>query len=133
MKCRLFLVSESAVIDQNSNNLSVFNMLEQLNAQGFPVIVPRLTVVIALDREEGDEETASLAFWIKQNKSKILEQQIEVDFQGKPRVRQLVNLIGFVITEPGSLVFRLNRDKRKFAEYRIDVVVLPGPSKIDSQ
>jgi len=132
MKTRLFVVSEAAVIDRKTNNLSVFNILEHLSVQGFPLVIPRLFIVASLDRGEKDENTTQLTLQVKQNHTTVFNQTLEFDFQDKETTRNLIELLGFTVTEPGFLLFRLNRNGRKFAEYVIFVhaLPLPGPKKV---
>jgi hypothetical protein len=51
----LFMIpSESLSIDQASNRLSLFNVLEQVNLPRFPAIVPQLCVTILWQRERDE-------------------------------------------------------------------------------
>jgi hypothetical protein len=50
------LVAESASVDQQTNRLSVFNMIEEFHAQGFPSLVPQLVVITLWSRLPGDED-----------------------------------------------------------------------------
>ena len=52
LRCTLAVVAESVVRDAQSNNVSVFNILETFAAAGFPAIFPRLAILFMLTREE---------------------------------------------------------------------------------
>ena len=50
MTSLLFVVSEGASVDRNSNALSIF-MMEEINPVGLPLIIPTLVVIQVVERE----------------------------------------------------------------------------------
>ena len=56
MTSLLFVVSEGASVDRNSNALSIFNMMEEINPVGLPLIIPTLVVIQVVEREDSDPE-----------------------------------------------------------------------------
>jgi len=130
MKTKLFLVCESAVIDRNTNNLSIFNILEEISAQGFPLIIPKLFVVYVLERKESEDASPEFNLRIIQEKKYLFDKTFTVNFQDKMRTRQLIELQGFTLTKSGHLTFRLNFRGKKFAEYSLIINALPGPRNV---
>ena len=45
MECLFFLCAEFAPVDSATNRLSIFNVIEEISAAGFPAILPNLTMV----------------------------------------------------------------------------------------
>ena len=129
MKCTLFLVCEAAFIDSRTNNLSLINVLDEINAQGLPVVIPKLFTVAVIEREKKEKASPEFILRISQGKKKLVDQRIKVDFQGKKRVRQLIEFNGFMLHKPGDLCFRMNYKGRKFAEYHLSFNVNAGPRK----
>ena len=129
MKCKTFLVCEVAFIDSRTNNLSLINVLDEIGSQGLPVVIPKLFTVAVIEREKKEKATPEFILRITQGKKKLVDQRVKVDFQGKKRVRQLIEFHGFAIHEPGDLQFRLNYQGKKFAEYCLSFNVNAGPRK----
>ena len=129
MKCKTFMVCEAAFIDSKTNNLSLINILDEIAAQGLPVIIPKLFTVAVIEREMKEKATPEFILRITQGKKKLVDQRVKIDFQGKKRVRQLIEFHGFALHKPGDLHFRLNYQGRKFAEYVLTFNVNAGPSK----
>jgi hypothetical protein len=127
MKCKMFLVCEAAFIDSRTNNLSLVNILDEISAQGLPVIIPKLFTVAVIERQKKEKPTPEFILRISQGKKKLVDQRVKVDFQGKKRVRQLIEFHGFTLHNPGDLCFRMNHKGRKFAEYHLSFNVNAGP------
>ena len=51
--CLMVAVCEAVVIDQMTNNKSLINMFNRVHAVGFPVLHPRLCVVVSLTNGRG--------------------------------------------------------------------------------
>ena len=49
-----FVVSESVSVDQITNRVSVFNILDRLVPQRFPALLPKCVAVCCLDLDEGE-------------------------------------------------------------------------------
>lgn len=50
MQCALIAACEVAVIDARTNNLSLINILQDLNAPSFPAIHPKINLAAVVDR-----------------------------------------------------------------------------------
>ena len=98
------LIAEMVLIDKTTNNASVINLLDEVRSSGYPLIIPRFTVLALNSREEGDpsKATADLAFLIGASRS-LHVQEVEIDFKDSPRNRSLVRVEGLPVPEPGDL------------------------------
>lgn len=50
------LLAETVLHDRQTNSMSVINLLEELNTAGFPILIPRLSILAVLGRDS-DEDT----------------------------------------------------------------------------
>jgi hypothetical protein len=55
-RLEFFVVSEEVSIDQTTNQTSVFSILEQVKAAGFPLLIFKCAATALWCREPGDEE-----------------------------------------------------------------------------
>lgn len=124
---RFALAAEGASVDRDSNQLSIFNILEGIQAESFPVFMQRIVFVVQLVREEGDENAFQAKFVLTVGNAEITAQMLNVDFMGKPRNRIVVRLGGFVVPQPGTLTFRLTLPNGQVAEYAIATSAVNAP------
>ena len=88
MKIKSLVVCESCIIDAQSNNISFINIIEEFHAIGFPIIIPKLTVVVLLERKSVEEnEIVPMNIKATINGDEILDKQINPDFKGKLKAR----------------------------------------------
>ena len=52
-----FIVSESISVDQRTNRVSVFNVVDELQVSQFPATIPQVVATSAWNREPSDEDT----------------------------------------------------------------------------
>lgn len=105
-----FLVAESVSVDQTTNRISFFNVLEEAHTSKFPIVIPLLTAVAAWNEEEGDRDCdfqTTIIFPLPNGKNQELSQNFRMT---RPRHRTIANVVGLSITQPGivKLEIRLN-------------------------
>jgi hypothetical protein len=72
-------------------------------------------------REEGDPERTPGNFTVTLGHDTLTTTQIYVDFQGRRRSRNMVNINGLVVPLPGALQFRFVLETGITAEYSVDI------------
>jgi hypothetical protein len=127
MKVQIFAVSETAVIDQSSNRVSLFNLFENSNAVSFPIIIQSMTIVASIVKEDEDgDDGLNLSVRISIDEESIFEFPAEVAFLGQKLARSITHLQGMVITKPGLMRFELMQQGNALANW--DVRIVPtGP------
>lgn len=104
MKGRLVICSDSVVVDQRSNNASVFNVIEQLQFPSFPQLLFRITVLALLVREDGDVDENPCRVVFRIDDREIFSYPANVRFQeGKTRMRLVAQIGGVPIPQTGVL------------------------------
>jgi hypothetical protein len=121
LKSKLLLCAKGVVIDVKTNNVSVFNIMEDIAPASFPIILVELTVLNVLERDSGDPETVKCALRISMGSEILFEQALDVDFQGKPRHRSVIALAGLPIRHPGTLVTTFEGAGKTMARYEVTV------------
>jgi hypothetical protein len=127
IRSKLFLCSDSASIDARNNTLSVFHILEQLNAIGFPVVVPRLSVVAIFEREQTDPATIQLQLEIYAGLQQLFAGPIAVNFFQQLMARTVLELNGLVVPAPGNLRVVVTLEGQAVGSWTIPVIELGQP------
>jgi len=128
IKVRLFLCAEGAVFDQQTNNLSIFNIIEQAQGVAFPLLLSRLAVIATLARERTDGEPENGIVRVSLNDKEIHRWDCPLSFQNKLRTRTILRVGGLMIPSPGDLRFRLFFNGRSRAEYVIPITGSKQPT-----
>jgi hypothetical protein len=134
METRLFIACESAVLDQFSNRVSVFNVLEEINTPTFPGAVPQLTVLGMFGRsnDEPDEYDLRLRMKLEGRKDFLLDAPFKVNFQGALSTRAIGNIPGFVFPAPGRLSISISLGRKKYGLWDITAKETPPELEVKS-
>ena len=105
--CKLAVCGETAVLDKESNNASIVNILLHMQVQGFPIIIQKFGCVFMLERDEGDPETPDTSLRITIDDNELHTVPLAIDFQDKTHSTTIVKLHGVVFPRPGIAAVRL--------------------------
>jgi len=129
MKSILTICSEGIVQDRKSNNITVYNILEEVRSVGFPLLVQRLFFYSWIMREDKDkEESYDLRFEVSIDGEEILTQGVPINFNKKPRTRTIIEIAGLPIPKIGNLSFKLSYKNKNLGEYCVMVKAVDKPN-----
>jgi hypothetical protein len=117
MKILYLMCSESGAVDTTTNRLSIFNVLEEINAVAFPVIQPSLLISMLIERLPADPSNCTLQIVVNANNQQLFTIPMPVDFQGKLRARSLAQVQGVLLSAPGQLKIQAIYEKNPLAEW----------------
>ncbi len=123
-KSLFMLCSEGAVIDQATNNLTVFNIIEEMAPDKnikFPFIFPRIVCILNLEKSKSDPEIISCDLKIKIDNEQINNFDVKLDFKGKKRSRLIVTINGLNISKTGIMRFALFCKEKELDHYNIAI------------
>ena len=126
MKCTFAVCAEGASVDSTSNLLSIFNIIDEINSQTFPVAFPRLVVVFIVERADGDEDRNEAFITFKVNNEEKVRQPVLMDFQDKKRLRLVLQFAGIVFTEPGQVRASLVLGQEELGSWKLDIILTGG-------
>jgi hypothetical protein len=129
MRVLLCLAARGIIRDATTNNVSVFSILEQFNAAGFPVVVPNVECLVVWQREAGDDALVPLTLKVMNNNVELASADVTVEFGQAQRHRTMVTFNAIVIREPGNLRFEFVRDDAVLASYSIEVAAPPAAAQ----
>ena len=129
MNVLLHICTDFASVDLYSNKLSLFNIIEELNAASFPVFLQQFTIVTMLERTEDEPDSVIGSFKVtfdSRNKE-LFETSIEFKFQQHLRTRNISNFSGLLLPAPGRLSIELYLDGNIASSWPIHVNQIGQP------
>ncbi|HNY50593.1 MAG TPA: hypothetical protein PLV50_01385 [Smithella sp.] len=121
MKSIYLLCADGIVIDRRTNNVSLFNVVEEINSVGFPLLINKLYAICLMNREVHDEDMTDAHFEFKLDNKVLLKANTSINFQQKQRTRVVLEVSGLVIPVPGTLKVSLLRDGEVIACNEIEI------------
>ena len=115
-----FIVGESVSIDQMTNRVSIFHVLEEIHASTFPVVIPQLTAVAhwnMLDGEIGNDYQVQIVAFADDESPTIFSQNFKATH---PRQRTMLVFVGLKIQKEGRHRIELKLDGKHQAFHEID-------------
>jgi len=126
MEVKFALVTEGISVDMQTNQLSLFNILEGIEASGFPVFIQRITFIVLVERDmQAEQNIANGQVSVQLGDNVLNQTTIELNFQNKRRCRAICRYQGLVVPQPGALTFRLTLPNTSVVEYVVDVTAAP--------
>lgn len=128
MKSILTVCSEGLSLDRRSNNITVYNILEEISGVGFPLLIQRLFFYSLILKEDSDEKEAyDLHFKVSVDREKLFEKTIHINFHKKSRNRIIIEMGGLTIPKIGTLSFTLSHKGKNLGKYSILVKAVEAP------
>jgi len=120
------LCANGVVRDAETNNISIFNLIERISAASFPFFIPHIAFFNLLEKDAGDESILNAIVRVKNNDQIIFSFPVRADFQTSERNRCTVNLEGLTVSSAGQLIFELLVADNLIGSYEIKIEALPA-------
>jgi hypothetical protein len=120
-KLEYFVVAESVSVDQTRNTMSVFHILEEIQAPGFPIVIPMLAAVVHWNAEAGDVDRdfqVGIIITFPDGQHKEFNQNFQMI---RPRLRTIANFIAIEIPGPGTMTVEIKLNGDHKASHTIDI------------
>lgn len=127
ISCKAAMCAESVVTDSRTNNVSVLNIVEQMNTMGFPAVSQKLVYFFFLTRDKTNAEIQKGSLVLSLDGKKMNSFPVRIDFQGKLRTRIILTIEGFVIPKPGTLRAILKLRGKEYGRWDIHVEQIAEP------
>jgi len=131
LRLEYFVVAEGVAVDQLTNQVSLFNVLEEIKAPAFPALVHKAVAhglwVIQNDLDIGTEHQVLLIIRLPDRAEHRLTTNFTVTHR-RHRVTQLIE--GIPLSTEGTLEFEVLLDGQHAARHLVDV---ERPPAIDGQ
>ena len=104
MKLNFMTCAQSSAVDSQTGRLSLFHLLEQVQATTFPTAMS-LTLVGMFVKEPAESDDQSVRLKVELDDKVIFDSPVAFSFKGKQRSRVLTAMNGLGIPGPGTLSF----------------------------
>lgn len=101
MKVIAHICSEDVIRDVETNAVSLVNLLEEINAAGFPIFIPKLVVFLLLEKEGNEANVQNGNLKLKNNDKVLFSINVAFNFDGKTRTRNIIKINGLAMPTPG--------------------------------
>ena len=123
-------VAEGVITDRDTGQVSVFGLLENLQAESYPLSIQKIAFFCLWARAADDPQWATCELSITLNGQDIARQSIGIDFQQHFHNRCKLLLDGFALSAPGTVVFRLAIPGHETAEWTIEASIKAPPEPV---
>ena len=115
-----FLVAEATSVDQGTNKISIFNVIEELRSPQWPATVPVMTAVGALEASEEDKGKEFQAIVRVSGDALSEPRDFPLNFElNTKRQRLLFRINALRVERPGAIVVSLLLNGQHLAEHRV--------------
>jgi hypothetical protein len=116
-----FVVAQNVSVDQRTNRLSVFDILDVVQPKSFPAVIPRL-VALSVWVMSDDDQKKDFQVALKITGPGLEETVVRQNFTADgPRLRTMQTLIGLPLEGQGITVFEVALNGKKCATHQIGV------------
>ena len=117
MKVRYIACAASSSVDHKTNELSLFQVMDEIGADAFPIRLPSLCVAALFEREADEAPAQSYVMTVSLDAALIASFALQVDFAGARRNRSVNTVKGLAIPAAGLVAVRLSRKDTVLAEW----------------
>lgn len=97
------ILSRGISVDQATNAISLFELVEGQEALQFPASTEALVFLAAFQKSDSDAEKYDVLFKVELSGEALMQQGIDLDFGGKTRTHLIVRMGGIVVPKAGEL------------------------------
>src|ERR1044072_5430169 len=102
-KVLLFLCAETVIRDAETNTISIIHVVEEVQSETLPILLPRLVILAVYERGEGDPESLQTQYKITLGSTTMLDQVFPASFGDRLRTRHILQAGGLPVVQPGIL------------------------------
>ena len=124
-----FIVSESIAIDSQTNRVSIFNVLEEIQSPGFPTLLPNTAIIAVWIAEAGDDQRDFQVVFSVAAPGENEPRRFPVNFRiPQARARTVIQLVGYPVPGPGEIAFAVELNGQYIASHTAIVAMeVPPP------
>jgi hypothetical protein len=125
--CKLALCAETTVRDAQNNLVSIFNIIEDIVSQSFPLAIPKISCFFLVVREDNDPESEEFSLRFTIDNEETNRFPVQGNFQGKLRNRITTVVHGLLVPRPGCFSASLWLSEDKLGQWDINVKQIGNP------
>jgi hypothetical protein len=126
MRITSLICCESIIRDAETGQITAYNVLDDITAVGFPILIPKFSIYFFSHREPDEPESLEVKLSIICNGKPLFNQQFKANFKSKLKNKSIILIKGIVVGEPSSLVVKVETlDSQSLYEKEISVTSTP--------
>lgn len=123
---RYALCASRVIRDASEERISVVDLMEDIAAQAFPIVIPKLSFVWCLKRESNNDPAQFPGLvTIRLDNEQLFQHPININFQTTLINRQIVAVGGLAIPRPGKVVIIFSAEHVHDASFEFNVLAAP--------
>ena len=123
IKCQIALLARWIIRDVETNTISVFSIVEQINILAFPSLGFDMSFFAYLRKDEADPKLLETKLQLRLDDELLFEVPIASDFGDKQANRIIVQIGGLLISKPGLLFAELfTKSGERLASYEARIM-----------
>jgi hypothetical protein len=131
ISCKFSIVAHGACIDAQSGGLTIFDIVDEIRAGGFPLLFQRIAFITKIERDIAtDPNTFDGTIRVLLDDDVLVAGPIHGSFADKSMSSLVTRLEGLIIAHPGRLSFRLSVGDQVLGEYNVAARLI-GPPTFD--
>lgn len=125
-----FLISEGVSVDQRTNRLSIFNVLESVDVIEFPISIPKAIAVVSLIKNDEDHDKDFQLLLKIHSPGEKKDFELRLNFVMKvERHRMIMSVENMRVKEPGVITYKVYLNDNLLATRTSKVSQLPAIEK----
>ena len=118
------------LVDQRTNSLSLVEVHEQFRTPSLPFVLPQISIVWLTKKSPSDPDEFEAELECLLNKKEVGKFPVRLNFSGQNMARSIAVLGGLVVTDPGSLEFRIKVENKTYASQKLPVTLIKGDVEV---
>jgi hypothetical protein len=116
--------SEDYVIDQATNRVSLFNLIEDMPSAVFPFAIYSFCIFSYWERENGELDT-SAQLTIEIGDTILFQSPLALTFQDQIKCRAVMKIHGLGVLGPGTMVVKVSLGDVTKGTWKVNVISAP--------
>ena len=123
------IAANRVIVDSTTNQISIIDVIEGLKAQSFPILIPKITFIYHMYREDEDFTAKDVSLICTINDTEVLRVPAQVNFEQGYTTRAIISFEGFVVASPGQMKVSLMDEEVELGtlEFPVDALDIPEP------
>jgi hypothetical protein len=93
--------------DAKTNHISIFNLIENITAVGFPLFMESISFLVVWERDVGDDIKYDAVVTISLDSDIIQKHNLIIDFGTSTMNRSIITINALILPKPGLLEFKM--------------------------
>jgi hypothetical protein len=115
-------LAQKAILEKETNLLSLINLVHQFGTQGFPFVIPEFTLAFRTSRDiNNDPPVIEMNVKIQQEDKILLNNKIKINFLDKSSNNAVIRIHQLVVEKPAPVEIICERDGEELIKIEVPI------------